>query len=249
MNATNKALSIVAFYLSEYDMKAVKSLGFRTRNEAITSISTRIGSGNNYLKLRRDEFDALPDSSSSRKGWRNRPPLKEVSELAAYLHQFSFEDLTGIVKSLIGADDENNEDASIILSVPESDQISEEELERIINYTDPSAQITLDSHVGTHRVYNRSIVNQLKKLYRGSCQICGTNPVAEFNVNICEAHHIEYFSASQNNNASNIIILCPNHHKLVHKLNLQFNYNQMTFQSNDSIGLPVRVDYHLNQER
>lgn len=69
MNATNKALS----NLSEYDMQAVEELGFRTRNETIKTVSEKIGNGNNYLKLRRDEFDALPDSASPRKGWRNRP--------------------------------------------------------------------------------------------------------------------------------------------------------------------------------
>ena len=59
-------------YFSEYDMQAVSELGFRTRNAAIQTISEQVGSGNNYLKLRRDEFDALPDSASQRKGWRNR---------------------------------------------------------------------------------------------------------------------------------------------------------------------------------
>ena len=94
MNTTNRALSIIAFHLSEYDMKAVNALGFQTRSEAINSISQNVGNGNNYLKLRRDEFDALPESSSSRKGWRNRPPIKEVVEMAAYLRQFSFDEIT-----------------------------------------------------------------------------------------------------------------------------------------------------------
>ena len=43
MNKPNKKLSVLAFYLSEYDMKAVTELGFRTRADAIKMISEIIG--------------------------------------------------------------------------------------------------------------------------------------------------------------------------------------------------------------
>ena len=210
MNKTNKKLSVIAFYLSEYDMKAVTELGFRTRTEAIKYISEKIGNGNNYLKLRRDEFDALPDSSSTRKGWRNRPPIKEVQDMAAYLHQFSFD-------------------------------------EHILNFSDPSAKIVYSTYNGNKRVYNRSIIVQLKKLYRGCCQICGNNPVAEFEEDISEAHHIEYFSITQNNDSDNIIILCPNHHKLIHKLKPVFDPDKLTFSVGNEDVLFVKLDYHLKR--
>ena len=103
MNDRNGILSIVAFYLSEYDIKAVRQLGYKNRNQAITDLSRRIGNGNNYLKLRRDEFDALPDSASTRKGWANRKPTKSVVDLAAYLHGFSFEELIEIVQGFIAS--------------------------------------------------------------------------------------------------------------------------------------------------
>ena len=74
MNATSKGLSVIAYYLSEFDMDAVHELGYKTRNEAMKQLSVLMGRDNNYLKLRRDEFDALPDSSSNRLGWKNRPP-------------------------------------------------------------------------------------------------------------------------------------------------------------------------------
>lgn len=247
MNATNKVLSIIAFYLSEYDMEAVTALGFRNRSEAINTISESLGSGNNYLKLRRDEFDALPDSASSRMGWRNRPPLKEVSEMAAYLHQFSFDELTEIVKSLLGKSEEDAHINTVPPSLVNSENIDEEELEHIVNFTDPSASIIIKTTTGTQRVYNRSIVAQLKKLYRGCCQICGVNPAAEFGLNICEAHHIDFFSESQNNDASNIIILCPNHHRLIHMLKLSFNSERLTFYAEGKEMLHVKLDYHLKR--
>lgn len=248
MNATNRTLSIIAFYLSEYDMDAVEALGFKNRTEAINTISSKVGNGNNYLKLRRDEFDALPDSSSSRKGWRNRPPIKDVAEIAAYLHQFSFDELTDIVKSFIENSTETEDsiaDSSANLLI---DAMDEAELEHIINFSDPTAKLVSKTRSGVQRVYKQSIITQLKNLYRGSYQICGFNPASDFGVNICEAHHISFFSETQNNDASNIIILCPNHHRLIHKLKPDFDPETLMFSSNKEETLPVKLDYHLKRK-
>ena len=247
MNTTNRALSIIAFYLSEYDMKAVNALGFQTRSEAINSISHNVGNGNNYLKLRRDEFDALPESSSSRKGWRNRPPIKEVVEMAAYLRQFSFDEITDIVKALI--EHEDNIPVNLTDSQNDSvlDTVDENKFESLINFSDPTARLVVKTETGTYRVYNQSKVVQLKKLYRGCCPICGTNPAAQFNTNICEAHHISPFSESQNNDSNNIIILCPNHHRLIHKLKPDFDPEKLTFSVKGKDILHVVLDYHLRQ--
>lgn len=245
MKATNKILSIIAFYLSEYDMDAVRALGFKTQSEALDTISSRIGAGNHYLKFRRDEFDALPDSASPRKGWRNRQPKKAVEEMAAHLHQFSFAELTDIVKSLI----ENDADTDVgpVISPADllADTIDEEELEHLINYSDPTAKIVVKTRTGSQRIYNQSIIMQLKKLYRGCCQICGSNPVSEFGINICEAHHIAFFSKSQNNDASNIVILCPNHHRLIHKIKPEFDPETLTFSTLDGKAFALKLDYHL----
>lgn len=249
MNATNRTLSIIAFYLSEYDMDAVEALGFKTRTDAINTISSNVGNGNSYLKLRRDEFDALPDSSSSRKGWRNRLPAKDVAETAAYLHQFSFNELTDIVKSLIenGASaDESVTEYSANLLIDTMDEVK---LEQIINFSDPTARLVSKTRTGTLRIYNQSIVTQLKSLYRGSCQICGFNPVSDFGVSICEAHHISFFSETQNNDASNIIILCPNHHRLIHNLKPQFDSETLVFSVNNEEILMVKLDYHLKRNK
>ena len=49
------------------------------------SISVLAGKDKNYLKLRRDEFDALPGSSSHRIGFKSRPPAMEVLDNIAIL--------------------------------------------------------------------------------------------------------------------------------------------------------------------
>ena len=246
LKESSKILSIIAYYLSEYDMQAVSALGYTSRNQAFREISARMGRENNYLKLRRDEFDALPTSSSSRKGWRNRPPLSDVVEMAHYLRAFSYEDLTEIVKSLIESRDSDVIDMEAVPreGVKLVEELSEAEIESIINSTDETAEVYFSERNTATRRYNRNIIKDLKKLYHGCCQICGSAPFGD-GVDISEAHHIEYFSVSQNNNAGNIVILCPNHHRLIHKMNCVFNKETAGFILDDDTELPLKLNYHI----
>ena len=98
------------------------------------------------------------------------------------------------------------------------------------------------------RVYNTGIIKQLKNLYKGKCQICAHRPFSEFTENICEVHHIKYFALSHNNNSSNLVVLCPNHHRLIHKLNPEFNAQKKSFVFNDGTELKILLDYHLSEE-
>jgi ABC-type taurine transport system ATPase subunit len=40
---------------------------------------------------------------------------------------------------------------------------------------------------------------------------------------LLKAHHIDYFTRSQNNDSTNIIIISPNYHRIIHKNNPHFN--------------------------
>ena len=52
MDRTSYELSVIAYYLSEYDEKAVSELGYKTRTEAFSDISYLLGRENNY-RIRR----------------------------------------------------------------------------------------------------------------------------------------------------------------------------------------------------
>ncbi len=247
MEATSRSLSIIAYYLSEYDMDAVRALGYSTRSEAMKCISVAAGRDNNYLKLRRDEFDALPESSSTRNGWKNRPPIKEVVDMAAYLRTFSFDELTEIVKAIISGFDTPSDLSSPVTRSIKTEELSEEEIEQIINFSDLDATIEVVTKASTRRVCNMSIVYKLKQLYKGQCQLCGKRPFPDINEDICEAHHIEFFAETQNNDAKNIIIVCPNHHRLLHKLKPRFDREKMCFSLSDSL-LKIQLDYHLKEK-
>ncbi len=239
MNETSKSLSIIAYFLSEYDMKAVMMLGYSNRSQALSEISKIFGKDNNYLKLRRDEFDALPTSSSNRKGWNNRIPVKAVEKMGAYLSKFSFDELYKIVNALI-----NNEKSTLDINnnFLEISSLSETEIENLVNFEDETAAIIHQAKNATRRIYNSDIIEQLKILYKHECQICGCKPL---NSNICEAHHIDYFSKSHNNNSSNIIILCPNHHRLIHKYDPIFNSELLQFEFEDGRVEIIKNNCHL----
>lgn len=248
VNETSRILSIIAYYLSEYDSKAIAELGYKNATQAFKSISMLYGRDNNYLKLRRDEFDALPESSSSRKGWRNRPANNYVIELATNLKRFSFEELTDFVKSLLFDKINNETMASSSGNKYEVDfnKNSELDLEGLINFKDDTADITIKVSESKVRVYNRKLIIGLKKLYGGKCQLCNSLPLEHKGVNICEAHHIEYFSKSMNNDSDNIIILCPNHHSLVHKLNAKYDKDKKEFVYCDGTKDKIKLNLHLN---
>lgn len=240
-----KLLDIIAYYLSEYDSDALRALDYPSRAECFRSIASKFDKKDSYLRRLRDEYDAV--TSSSRRGQCNRPPHSRIANTAEYLQTFSFDKLTEMVKGFI-------ETPSNVIEISEEseeeaipDTISEDEIERIINFRDDRAEIQIKCGTRKIRVYNTNIIRQLKALYQGRCQLCGEQPVEGFNADICEAHHIQYFSSSQNNDASNIIIVCPNHHRLIHKLNPVFDYEKCCYDFGDGKELPVKMDHHLKR--
>ena len=79
------------------------------------------------------------------------------------------------------------------------------------------------------RKLNKKIGDNLKLLYEYHCQICGRHIGEEYGSQIVEAHHIEYFIHSLNNDSQNLIIVCPNHHSIIHDTNAVFNRSKLLY--------------------
>ena len=237
-------LSICAYFLSKFDMKAVNYLGYQTRNEAMLSISKILEKNNNYLKRLRDEFDVL--TNSHRKGQRNRKPRPAVEKSHQELRAFEFRELARIVQQII-----NIPDAFTRLSVSNAskneiaENFTEADLEDIINKKDISANRIKKHREIYERFYNYEIPNKLKELYTFRCQICGLGAEDTFGYEIVEAHHIIPFSISLNNDSSNIIILCPNHHRLIHKANPIFDKQTKIFIYPNGIQENLKYNFHI----
>ena len=240
----NRKISIIAYYFSKFDKDAINALGYNTYSEAFEGVSLRFGKTNNYMKLRRDEFDALV--STKRQGWNKRAPAPSVLLMHNDLKNFSFDELTGIVKNLIADDDAQQ----IVVQYTASEkkiitELDETDYELVINAQDTTASLKKKITSQNVRVYDRKIPDGLKKLYNYRCQICGATATVLYSVDVSEAHHIDYFVKSMNNNPSNIVILCPDHHRIVHKAKALFNYELHQFEYENAKVDQLMLNLHL----
>ena len=241
----NRKVSIIAYFISKFDMDAVKALGYGTYTDAFEALSKRFGKTNHYMRFRRDEFDPVI-GKTNRHGFNMRNPRAGVLVLHNDLKNYTFEELSAIVNDLL-IDDESKTNESVIT---ESDkkiitEFSEEEYERILNMSDTKAAIRSTVRAVNVRVLNNKIQNTLKNLYHHRCQICGATAEVMYGVDVSEAHHIEYFTKSLNNNPSNIIILCPDHHRIVHKAKGIIDYETHCFMYENAKVDTLMYNLHL----
>ena len=107
---------------------------------------------------------------------------------------------------------------------------TEEEIELIINGRDVSSKVVRVLRESNNRVFDNKIQKSLKKLYEFRCQICGARAIEMYGVDVSEAHHLEMFSLTANNDAKNIMIVCPDHHRIIHKAKPVFNTELKRFE-------------------
>ncbi len=125
--------------------------------------------------------------------------------------------------------------------------ISEEEFELSINYSkkDTTADILLKPQMVKMRKLDRSISDNLKLLYDFKCQICGSTFGNKYDGIVTEAHHIEPFAKSLNNNSDNILVVCPNHHRIIHKTNAVFEKVKLSYIYPNGLEERLALNYHL----
>lgn len=95
------------------------------------------------------------------------------------------------------------------------------------------------------RLYDRSVVTRLKRLYEGACQVCRWSARRPFGVDVSETHHIEPFSLSLDNSPRNITVMCPTHHALVHATEASFDRQGKFFTCRNGSPLPLTLNFHL----
>lgn len=95
------------------------------------------------------------------------------------------------------------------------------------------------------RKLNRKIGENLKLLYGYRCQICGQITGEKYGSHIAEAHHIDYFVNSLNNDANNQMIVCPNHYSVIHDANPIFIRKKMVYRYDNGMEEKIMVNKHL----
>ena len=125
--------------------------------------------------------------------------------------------------------------------------INEEDFEFQSNYkiVDDFARIETKEQMIKVRRLDKAIGESLKLFYNHKCQICADNFAKKYNCLIAEAHHIDFFVSSLNNDASNIIVLCPNHHRVIHKANPTFKREIFSFVYPNGLKEKLALNKHL----
>lgn len=88
------------------------------------------------------------------------------------------------------------------------------------------------------------LVHQLKERYAGRCQICQWSPRERYGVEVAEGHHALWISRGGADDLDNLVLLCPNHHRLVHRCEAPFDYRglKFVFSGGDE---PLTLNEHL----
>ena len=123
--------------------------------------------------------------------------------------------------------------------------LGESVAERVLDGTDSNSGIMLKTKVCKIRRLTTTILRDLKILYGYRCQVCGQYIGEKYDSNLIHAHHIEYFTKSLNNNSNNIMILCPNHHGIIHDKNPIFNPQAKTFLYPNGYEEGLKLNLHL----
>ena len=67
----------------------------------------------------------------------------------------------------------------------------------------------------------------------------------EYGSHIAEAHHIDYYVNSLNNDSNNQMVVCPNHHSIIHDANPRFDRKRMLYLYPNGVEQRIVVNLHL----
>ena len=127
----------------------------------------------------------------------------------------------------------------------EIQQMSELDFETLEFREDKNASIKEITRIQKVRLLDRSIGDSLKQLYNYRCQMSGEQIGKPYGTMVVEAHHIIPFTESMNNDTSNIIILSPNYHRIIHKTKAEFDRERLAFIFPNGLIDKVKLDKHL----
>jgi hypothetical protein len=93
----------------------------------------------------------------------------------------------------------------------------------------------------THR--NRRFVEELREIYSGQCQICLWSPRNIYETDLCESHHVRWLSRGGEDKRENLVLLCPNHHRAIHRVDAPFDWEDRSFVFSN-LKEPLRLEKH-----
>ena len=110
---------------------------------------------------------------------------------------------------------------------------------------DSTATIKEVTRLQKIRHLDRSIGDSLKRLYDYRCQMTGEKVGSEYDALVVEAHHLIPFTESMNNDTTNIIILSPSYHRIIHKAKPDWDSRNLSFRFPNGLVDKVKLNRHL----
>ena len=132
-------------------------------------------------------------------------------------------------------------------------RITKDQPERIFesafNYDvhDDTAGINEKTAVVRVRKLNKKIGDSLKEHYGYRCQICGRMIGESYGSILVEAHHIDYFVRSLNNDITNLLVVCPNHHGIIHDKDPVFDKENCIYEYPNGYKEGLKLNDHLGK--
>ncbi len=89
------------------------------------------------------------------------------------------------------------------------------------------------------------LADALKSYYDHRCQICEKNFVPRYGERVAESHHIQYLRDGGFDVSGNMVVLCPDHHRVVHATHAQFDRQELRFTYPNGLQEKLALSGHL----
>lgn len=111
--------------------------------------------------------------------------------------------------------------------------------------SDEFASIVQKERLVKYRKIDGRVIQMLKEFYDYRDEISGEKIGVKYGKSVVEAHHIDYFTKSLNNDTTNIVIISPNYHRIIHENNPIFNRRKFQFEFLNGEVLKLKLYSHL----
>jgi predicted restriction endonuclease len=95
---------------------------------------------------------------------------------------------------------------------------------------------------------DRELVEELRDIYAGECQLCGWAPRRTYGIELCEAHHVRWLSRGGIDSLQNLTLVCPNHHRAIHRCDAPFDFERNAFVFPATVEALIRLQHLLSVE-
>ena len=101
-----------------------------------------------------------------------------------------------------------------------------------------------------HEEYYRDplLAESLKSIYDHRYQVCGMNFKINYNEPFAETHHIHSLSKGGLDISKNIIVICPNHHRIIHKTDAKFDRSKLLYKYPNGLEERLLLADHFEQK-